>query len=199
MSASAIASLKRRAAAGETNARDELARIGAGSIPGYNALQRVRAGLSRFGEAIEPILALGASGCWERHPEDHKPELPAGALMGLHAIKTFGPTVLKCRQFRDGSWACAIVIASGTQLNAAQVNKMSAALGLSSTQARCFSHAVQYPSDEDCARLGASMGPAERNAIALGQCVGRARQLQGARSAARMGQVDRVIGWEMGE
>jgi len=198
MSAASIASLVRRAQAGEVNARDELARIGGGgSASGYNLLQRARAGLSRFGAAFEPILNTPAE--WGPHPEDGKPELPPGALDGLNAIKTFVPTVLKCRQFRDGSSACAIVMASGPRLDAAQIQKMARALGLSSTQSKCFEHAVQYPRDTDCAKLGANLGPAERNVIAVGQCVGRARLLQAVRSASQMGGVDRVIGWEMGE
>ncbi len=195
MTTASIASLTRRAAAGEVNARDELARIGHGAVPGYSLIQRARAGLSHFGGAIAPILT-GTPG-WGPSTEDDKPTLPVGALAGLGAIKTFAPTVLRCRKFKDGEWACAIVIASGPQLTAAQVAKMAAAMGLTGgTQLKCFMHAVQYPNDNS---LTIRVGAAERNIIAVGRCVGRARLLQAAQTVSKMGVVDRVIGWELGE
>ncbi len=198
MSAATIESLARRAAAGEVNARDELARIGHGDVPGYGMLQRVRAGLSRFGAALDPFLSFESE--WGSHPEDGKPELPKGALSGLGNIKTFVPTVLGCRKYRDGAWACAIVIASGPPLDAAQVQKMAGALGMSATQAKCFSHAVKFPHDHrGLSELAAKVDPSCRTAVAVGQCVGRARLLQAARSTSQMGGVDRVIGWELGE
>jgi hypothetical protein len=201
VSPASIASLTRRAAAGEVNARDELAKIGHGATPGYNIIERARAGMSSFGgvvgstfSAIAPLLSPAPT--WGDHPEDSKPALPQGALAGLGAIGTFPSTVLRCRKFKDGEWACAIVIASGPALDATQVAKMATAMKLSGMQTKCFMHAVQHPNDK---ALEARVGQAERGVIAVGRCVGRARLLQAAQSVSKMGGVDRVIGWELGE
>lgn len=191
-----VASLVRRANAGEVNARSELARIGRGAVPGYGMLARARAAVSRFGEALLPTADAPD---WGAHPEDSKPPLPPGALDGLADVSTFAQTILKCCKYRDGSWACAILIASGPSINAAQVHKIASALRLSSTQGRCFTHAVRYPDDASCRKLAAGVGAPERCAIAVGQCVGRARMLQAARSASRMSGVHNVIAYEMGE
>lgn len=187
-----VTSLARRAAAGEVNAREELARIGRGSTPGYNLVDRARAAVSRFGEAFAPPEA-------QPHPEDSKPELPAGSLEGLKDPKTFAATVLRCCNFKDGSWACAVIVASGPNVNGAQVQRMASGMGMSPTESRCFAHAVRFPDDSACRQLAVGVGPAERRAIVVGQCVGRARVLQAARAGARMAGVHNVIAYEMGE
>lgn len=194
----AVTSLIRRAEAGEVNARDELARIGGGGEGGYSLVDRARAAVSRFGEAFSSVaesmvLDVGP------HPEEGKSALPSGALDGLKDARTFAQAVLRARKHRDGVWACAIVVASGPRLTAAQLQRMARGMGLSAMQARCFEHAVRFPSDVACRQLARGVGPAERCAIAIGQCIGRARVLQAARSDARMGAVDEVIGYEMGE
>lgn len=192
-----VMSLAARAEAGEVNAREELRRIGGGVAAGYSFVDRARAVASRFGEAlsIEPAVFEPRG----PHPEAGKPPLPAGALGGLKDASSFASTVLRSRKHRDGVWACAIVIASGPRLDAAQIQRMARGMGLSATQARCFEHAVRFASDAACRQLARGVGPAERCAIAIGQCVGRARMLQAARSNARMGPVNEVIGIEMGE
>lgn len=196
MSAASIKSLALRAEAGEVNAREELARISRGEAIGYGVLQRVRAGISRFGAAIVPDENVKAA----PHPEDSKPVLPSGALAGLRSPPTFVQTVMTCGKYRDGAWACAVVVASGSRLNAAKIQQMAKALKFTGTQAQCFTHAVKFPDNNDaCLKLASRVGPAERCAIAAGQCVGRARILQAARSTARMTAVHNVIGWELGE
>lgn len=138
-------------------------------------------------------------------PEMKKPVLPAGLLDGLFDPERFEVCILRACKFRHGLAAAAVVLATSDPLTIDAIKGIGESMfggedDESKAHAACFLHGVKFCGEKDWQELAPRLDPPLRRALVVGQCVGRARQLQMARHPnSSISRYAPVAGWELGE
>jgi len=153
-------------------------------------------------EGSSTALATRQSASMQRrpNPEAKKPLLPRGILDQLFDPELFALVVIRACGYRDGLAAAATVLAAGPPLTSPVIRELGYSQFGSDEASSIFFHGVKYPGKETWDEVAPHLDVPLRRCLAVGQCVGRARNLQAVRQrGSSISAYSPVAGWELGE
>lgn len=214
----AAAELVRRSYAGDQNATATLFRIGEEARKGNQravvSYQAAKAYIDQhpaqpFQLGIEePVLIAdspvptkddAAPTAKPKSAEVRKPPVPRGLFDKLFNPDLTALCIVRACHYKNGMPAAAAVLASGPPLTNPVVSQFGRD-NFGSEEARAvFYHGVRNPSTESWDEIAPGLDMPSKRCFAIGQCFGRARNIQAVRAGGPVSAISPVAGWELGE
>lgn len=212
----AAAELVRRSYAGDQNATATLYRIGEEARKGNQravvSYQAAKAYIDknpaqpfRLGIEEPVLIAEGSVSTESSEPaktqsaEVRKPPVPRGLFDKLFNPELTALCIVRACHYKNGMPAAAAVLASGPPLTNPVVSQFGRD-NFGSEEARAvFFHGVRNSSTDSWDQVAPQLDMPSKRCFAIGQCFGRARNIQAVRAGGPVTAISPVAGWELGE